>query len=44
MLGTPFLSQKVEIDKRKLYTLMRVLDLLGFVERIGKGFYIDRDL
>lgn len=23
---------------------MRVLDLLGFVERIGKGFYIDRDL
>lgn len=23
---------------------MRVLDLLGFVERIGKGFYIDREL
>lgn len=44
LLGNPLLANKVEIDKRKLYTLMRVLDLLGLVERIGKGFYKDSDL
>jgi hypothetical protein len=44
LLGNPLLVNKVEIDKRKLYTLMRVLDLLGLVERIGKGFYKDSDL